>query len=616
MNDHSTNKVNKGSPFLRSLSLTGFFVQPYKSKVLKALVLIVMASAFEYISIAILYNTINEISGRPVSASEYGNLFRFLNTIISFLPLTNLLVASALTLLSALLFRSFFNFYANYYIEKLSQSIRMDLQVAMIRRYLAAECAFFSDSKQGALIYNALQAPATVSAMISLLAQTGMSVVMAVFLIALLFSISVKITFLLSVVSLVCAIVIGFISKKIAYAQGRRANRALSALNVIANETITCIRVIKSYCIQGKVADEFGEYSSTFLDSKLKLVVYRNLVTEVTTTGLIALFVGFMIQQSMSGVTSFLAFLPSLSVYLLSLLRLAAILSDLGKRTLDYANYLPNMDLLHNELTSHETTSIDTGHISIQNVDQIEFKNVDFGYGEKQVLDGVSFKINKNQTVAFVGPSGRGKTSLISLMLKLYRPDKGGIFINGINLNDVTTESLLKIVAPVFQTPLLFNQSVAQNIALVEDSQIDRVQLGKSLDLAHASEFVSKLQKGVDTELGDMGDRVSVGQKQRLLLARAFYKDPQFILFDEPTSALDAFSEKMIVDSIRKFKGKKTLLIVAHRLSTIQDADLIFFLRDGHIVESGSHKDLMELQGQYWNMYKESPSSVKEELAG
>jgi ATP-binding cassette subfamily B protein len=231
---------------------------------------------------------------------------------------------------------------------------------------------------------------------------------------------------------------------------------------------------------------------------------------------------------------------------------------------------------------------------------------VSFNYEEHQVLKRVSFLIKRNKTVAFVGPSGSGKTTILSLLLKLYRPTEGEIFINDISIDRIQTTSLRKAIAPVFQIPLLFNESIAKNISLTDGTDIDPIRIENALQLAHCAEFVDKLPHGIDTEIGDMGDRLSVGQKQRIILARAFYRDPDVILLDEPTSALDAHSEQLIIQSIRQLAGRKTIILVAHRLTTVQEADDILVLKEGQIIEQGSHQGLFKARGNYWSLYQHS----------
>lgn len=590
--------------WLKNLRTTSFFIRPHALRAFLTVSMMLLSAGMEYLSAAVLFVLINFLTQSSVVFESAAVIFRLTNAFVLRLPFQPPIVSAAIILLAVFILKSLFSFLASYLTEYFSQIVRTDLQKQLMARYINTECAFFSKSRQGNLSYNITQAPALVSANISLLAQTFSSVLTSLFLLALLYSLSVKITTVLLVLGIFAGSLAKMVSRRIAYQEGKRVTESLNKLNVLINESINCIRVVKSYGLGDWVGKEVDKWTDKFLRSKMRVVGYRYLVTDFSATLLVTLFVIFLVGASRQGHATLNSILPQLSIYIVTLLRLTLLLSDVGKRALDYTHLLPNMDLLHHELTSPETKPEQPGEIAIRRVDRIEFRNVTFNYEEHRVLERVSFLIERNKTVAFVGPSGSGKTTILSLLLKLYPPTEGEILINDISINRIQTASLRKAIAPVFQIPLLFNESIAENVALSEGATIDPIRIETALQLAHCTEFVAKLPNGIYTEIGDMGDRLSVGQKQRIILARAFYRDPDAILLDEPTSALDAHSEKLIIQSIRELAGRKTVILVAHRLTTVQEADVIFVLKEGQIVEQGSHQGLLTARGSYWSLYQ------------
>lgn len=236
----------------------------------------------------------------------------------------------------------------------------------------------------------------------------------------------------------------------------------------------------------------------------------------------------------------------------------------------------------------------------------IKIDNVSFQYEgphSPYILKDISLNIPKGKITAIVGASGSGKTTLLKMLLKFYEPSQGKIKINGINLEDISPIELRKNCGVVMQDGFIFSDTIERNIA-TSDEEIDEDKLKKSMEIANIKTFVEELPLGLNTKIGASGNGVSGGQKQRILIARAVYKNPQFILFDEATSALDAENEKIIHDNLQSFFKGRTVIIVAHRLSTVKNADQIIVLKKGQIVEQGNHKELVSKQGEYFNLVK------------
>jgi ABC-type multidrug transport system fused ATPase/permease subunit len=232
----------------------------------------------------------------------------------------------------------------------------------------------------------------------------------------------------------------------------------------------------------------------------------------------------------------------------------------------------------------------------------IVLKNVGFSYLDgAKVIDGFDLEIKKGQTIALVGPSGAGKTTLTDLLARFYDVTDGGILLDGVDIRKFKQDDLRRLIGIVNQENILFNESVRNNIALgIPETPIEAVI--EASKAANAHEFIMEMDHGYDTEIGERGGKLSGGQKQRLAIARALLKDPEILILDEATSALDSNSEKAVQQALEKLMSSRTSIIIAHRLSTVIHADVIIVLDKGKMIETGTHNELLEQKGMYFNL--------------
>lgn len=237
----------------------------------------------------------------------------------------------------------------------------------------------------------------------------------------------------------------------------------------------------------------------------------------------------------------------------------------------------------------------------------IEFKDVKFGYNDKEILHGISFKLEHGKTYSFVGKSGSGKSTIFNLITKMYDVDNDSIYLDNVDINELSRDSIRDSIAIITQSPYIFNFTIRENLLLVRDG-ITEEEMKEACKTACIHDFIMNLPDGYDSKVGEGGTMLSGGERQRLAIARALLKGSNIILFDEATSALDNVTQEHIQDAINNLKGDHTILIIAHRLSTVIDSDKIFMIDDGNMLCSGSHRYLLDNYDEYKNLYKKEMS--------
>ena len=261
---------------------------------------------------------------------------------------------------------------------------------------------------------------------------------------------------------------------------------------------------------------------------------------------------------------------------------------------------LSAMDRIHEFIEYEEETDVEVKEMVFDG--NVEFKDIRFGYGKKEVLHGVSLDAKKGETVAIVGPTGSGKTTIVNLLMRFYDPNSGSIVIDGIDSININRRTLRDNIGMVLQDTWLFTGSIRENIRFSKPDATDE-EIENACKYANADEFISTLPNGYDTVIDEEADNISQGEKQLLTIARAILKDPKVLILDEATSSIDTKTEKNIQDAMDYLMEGRTSFIIAHRLSTIKNADKILVLKDGNIIECGNHNELMKENGFYANLY-------------
>ena len=344
-----------------------------------------------------------------------------------------------------------------------------------------------------------------------------------------------------------------------------------------------------------RAIDDFTVSSITYARNKEAITNFYNLTTAVSVFLLIYVALRF---TSLS--------LGALGVFLFAMFQLGPVVSSLNKLVYTVEGDLPHLVRTQRFIDELESRveSIDDGDLEPGRIDEIRFEDVDFTYetNDEQVIHDISFSMTGNEFIAFVGPSGAGKSTIASLMARLYEPDDGRIVANGTPIDRFDVEAWRSKIALVRQDPHLFNDTLYRNIT-VGNRDASREDVDRVCEIARITEFFDELPEGYDTKLGDQGVKLSGGQRQRVAIARALLTDADILILDEATSDLDTALEQQVQEAIESMNREYTIVAIAHRLSTVKNANVIHTLEQGEIVESGTHAELLDNDGIYNQLY-------------
>lgn len=387
---------------------------------------------------------------------------------------------------------------------------------------------------------------------------------------------------------------------KRAFRENRKRNGEMTAH---ATEAINGIRIVKSFAQEDVEERRFMKQSGSVMsirrESYRLLARFSSSVNFFTNiTNLVVLIAGgFMISWGKITLSDFIAYLLYVALFMRPLYRLTVFMEMALRGMAGFGRFEEMMAIKPAIVDAPD--ALDCPHFK----GQIEFRNVVFGYDpERPVLKDFSLTINPGETVAFVGETGAGKTTVSSMLMRFYEPQSGQILIDGLDIQKLRQRDFRRQIGMVQQDVFLFSDSVRENIAYGEPDATD-AKVEEAARLAAADEFVEALPQRYNTEIGERGVKLSGGQKQRIAIARVFLKNPPIVIFDEATSALDNKTEVLIQQSLETLSKNRTTLVIAHRLSTVQNADRIVVMSEGRVLETGNHAELMAKKGKYYALY-------------
>jgi len=493
--------------------------------------------------------------------------------------------------------KNMFTFLSTFFLSDLVQSSVKKLREKMYQKILVLPMSFFSDERKGNLL-------STFSADLKETELAIKATTNAIFkdpfyvigYFATLFIISFKLTFFIVLFLPIAGLIISKISNGLKK-RSKKGQENLGDILSLTEETLFGLRIIKSFNAQAFMNNKFESKSNSLYSLMLGInrrIYLASPISEflgVLATSGVLLYGGNLVLNEFIQPDVFIG-------YLILFSQLISPFKSISKAVYDSSQGIAALERI--EKITLQDQLIKNSPATPQPINfnkEISFNNVSFKYNQEQVLENISFKIKKGETVAIVGHSGAGKSTIADLLIRFYDVVEGSINIDNINVKKINLSQLRNLMGVVTQDSILFNDTVINNIAF--GVEIENSQVLESAKMANADEFIENLDEKYETFIGDAGNKLSGGEKQRLSIARAIYKNPEILILDEATSSLDTKSEKAVQEALNRLMKNRTSLVIAHRLSTIQNADKIIVLDNGKIAEMGSHKELVAKNSFY-----------------
>ena len=491
----------------------------------------------------------------------------------------------------------------NYYGHLMSAKIENDMRRDLFEHLQQMSFKYFDNAKTGQLLSRLTSDIAEIGEL-SFRGPNDIIVccITMIGTIGILFWMNVYLGILIAVLLIAKTLHTVYVNKKMKAAF--RENRVKSGeITARAEESLGGIRLVKAFAQEEYELARFMEKSLDFLETRrrsYKILAYFsgsvNFFTNITNLLILACG-GLLIAKDKLSLSDFVAFLLYVNLFMKPLLRLTVFTEMYQRGMAGFQRFYEIMEMKPEIINQKDTV------VCKKIRGEIEFDNLVFGYSDqKKVIKGFNLKIAPGQTVAFVGETGAGKTTIASLLLRFYDPLSGRILVDGIDIRQYKQQELRRNIGIVQQDVFLFSDSVTHNIAYAKP-EAEQSEVENAARLAAADKFIEELPNKYATEIGERGVKLSGGQKQRLAIARVFLKNAPIVILDEATSSLDNYTEKLIQESLDKLAENRTTLIIAHRMSTIKNADKIIVLNNGEVAEIGTHSTLMSGGGLYYNLY-------------
>jgi len=592
------------------------FIKNYKKHLVLNIVfnlLYALFSTLAFVSLIpmlnVLFDKTKKIAKEPVwtgieGLKDYGN--DLLNYKVSSLldegnPQMALLVVVALVIIT-FFFKNLFGYLSMQHVMYLKNGVLTDLRKNMYKHIIELPISFYSKRKKGDIMARVLgdinEMQNSFFILLEIIVREPLTII---FSLVVMFSISWQLSIFVLLFIPISGFLISSIGKRLKR-QSLRAQQESGQLISTVEETLTGLKIVKSYNAEINFKKRFTDSADRILKLVNKIGLKNNLagpLSEVLGIITIAILLWYggklvLIEKTIEG-TTFIGFM-ALAYGILTPAK------AISKASYRVKNGVAAADRVFEVLYHKDTMPDHKNALKLSGfTNKIQLKNVSFKYENEYVLKNFSMTVEKGQSVALVGQSGSGKSTIANLLTRFYDVNEGTISIDGNDIKNTTKTSLRSQIGLVTQDSILFNNSIKNNLKIGKDSATDE-EIIDALKVANAWEFVKQLPKGIETNIGDAGNSLSGGQKQRLSIARAVLKNAPIMILDEATSALDTESERLVQDALENMMKNRTSVVIAHRLSTIQNADHIIVMKQGKMVEQGKHQELLDKKGVYYSL--------------
>ncbi len=505
-----------------------------------------------------------------------------------------------LLVVASVFLANLFRYLAFRIVGALRAHVVRNMRQTIYQRITELQLGYFSNERKGDLMTRlTVDIQEVESSVVSTLTTVVREPISIIAFFIILFTMSVELTLFTLLLLPISGGIIAGISKRLKR-RAKQGQDSLSFILTIIDETLSGMRVIKAFNAEPFILDKFHQQNSRYAHIQRSIANKRDLASPlsefmgVTVVAGLLYYGGNMVLNQQSELTpaEFITYIILFSQVLVPAKAMSSSFSNIQRGLVSGDRVLQVID------TKPQIVNKPDAKVLPAFTEQIEFSHVSFGYGGKPVLQDISFTIEKGKTVALVGPSGGGKSTLADLLPRFYDPTGGAIYIDGHDIREYTMESVRDKIGVVTQESILFNDTIFNNIAFNKTDATEEEVIAAA-KIANAHEFIINAENGYQTVIGDRGGKLSGGQRQRLSIARAILKNPPILILDEATSALDTESEKLVQEALTNLMRIRTSVVIAHRLSTIQHADEILVLQQGRIVERGTHEELQQHSGLY-----------------
>jgi subfamily B ATP-binding cassette protein MsbA len=554
--------------------------------------------------IPVLQTIFTGVQSLPEDASGYiARITETINEIIVNKGKETALTYSILFVLFATIFKNLFFYLSLRILNPLRNNVLRQLRRDMFNKALSLPIGYFTEEKKGDLISKMTNDVNEVEASIIGVVETVLREPIAIIsVLIVMFNMSPQLTLFLFIFLPIAGFLIGKVGKSLKKPSNDAQEKLGDILGTI-DETIVGMRVVKAFNAESHQKSKFTKLNNMLFRVKNKIAYRRDAGSPmseslgVLVVSIILWYGGKLIFTGDANLTG-----PVFITYIALFYQIINPLKNLSNVFYNMQKGAAALERVEDFLATPLTiTEVENPVIIPEFKDAIEFKNVNFFYGEKQILKNINLRIAKGKTIALVGASGSGKSTLVDLIPRFHDVSSGTISIDGIDIRTANLFELRRQIGVVSQEPILFNDSITNNINLGTGGKSEE-EIKTAAQIANAHNFILQKSEGYNTSVGERGAKLSGGERQRITIARAVLKNPPILILDEATSALDTESEKLVQDALNNLMKNRTSIVIAHRLSTIYNADEIVVLHQGEIIERGTHEELMQLKGSYYNL--------------